>query len=215
MRTVIVFAAALTTVGCATVVRGTKDEAKFESDPAGATVTVEAISSDKLGPFDCKTPCELELKRKREWNVVFTLDGYKPATGILKPKVTGGGVASGAGNVIAGGIIGIGVDAGTGANLDLRPNPMKARLAKVDSGADSYVLTEEQLEAEKKASKSAPSAKSEPTAAAPASASSAEAEAPATLAPVGTDPAIEAPTDSTADPVDGAETAPPEGRLAQ
>lgn len=208
MRTVIVFAAALTTVGCATVVRGTKDNAKFESDPAGATVTVEAISSDKLGPFDCKTPCELELKRKREWNVVFTLDGYKPATGILKPKVTGGGVASGAGNVLAGGIIGIGVDAGTGANLDLRPNPMKARLVPIDSGADSYVLTEDQLETEEKAAKSAP-ASSTPSAVPAASAPSTEPEAPSVdpSAPAEAVPPGDAPTDLTMDPVDGAEDA--------
>lgn len=144
MKKVILLAALAAATGCATVIRGTKDSSKFESTPAGATVTVESISTDKLGPFTCVTPCEMELKRKREWNVVFTLDGYKPVTGQLVPKVTGGGVASGAGNVIAGGIIGIGVDAGTGANLDLRPNPMVARLARVDSPDESVILVEDE-----------------------------------------------------------------------
>ena len=143
MRRLLLSVALTTLCACATVVRGAKDTAKFESDPAGATVTVESISDDKLGPFTCVTPCELELKRKRDWNVVFTLDGFKPATGTLTPKVTGGGVASGVGNVLAGGIIGIGVDAGTGANLDLRPNPMVARLTPTDSTEESMIVEPE------------------------------------------------------------------------
>ena len=129
--------------GCATVIRGTKESAKFESTPPGATVTAESISSDRLGPFTCTTPCELELKRKREWSVQFNLDGYKPAEGVLSPQVTGGGVAAGAGNVLAGGLIGIGVDAGTGANLDLRPNPMVAELVPLNSDGDSNVVGQE------------------------------------------------------------------------
>ncbi|HXI85976.1 MAG TPA: hypothetical protein VNH64_00845 [Parvularculaceae bacterium] len=111
--------------------------------------TVESISADKLGPFTCVTPCSLDLKRKRSWNVTFTLDGYKPATGVLKPKVTGSGVVSGAGNVIAGGIVGIGIDAGTGANLKLRPNPMKAVLVPNDSSEESHVLSDEEIKAGK------------------------------------------------------------------
>ncbi|MHA7872129.1 MAG: translation initiation factor 2 [Hyphococcus sp.] len=140
MRTALIVCAALGAASCATVIRGTKETAKFESIPSGAEVTVESISTDKLGPFSCITPCEMELKRKRDWAVVFVKDGYKPVESVLEKKVTGGGVASGAGNVIAGGIIGIGVDAGTGANLDLRPNPMIAELAALDSDGVSRVL---------------------------------------------------------------------------
>lgn len=211
-------AAAVACAGCATVVRGAKDEAKFESEPSGATVTVESISSDKLGPFDCKTPCELELKRKREWNAVFTLEGYKPAKGVLRPKVTGGGVASGVGNVIAGGIIGIGVDAGTGANLDLRPNPMKARLAPVDSTAESTIMSEEEIEAEEKARKSgkapaAPVAPATPAAPAPLdpAPSSETAPIPPTQPAAEGAPAAGTPEVLTMDPVDSAsETATPD-----
>ncbi|MEM8772309.1 MAG: translation initiation factor 2 [Pseudomonadota bacterium] len=144
MKKLILIAAAVSTSACATVVRGTKDTAKFESTPPAATVTAESISADRLGPFTCVTPCELELKRKRDWSVEFELDGYKPVTGTLEPKVTGGGVASGAGNVLAGGIIGIGVDAGTGANLDLRPNPLVVELAPVDSAEESRVLSKQE-----------------------------------------------------------------------
>lgn len=151
MKKLILIAAALSTAGCATVIRGTKEKARFESSPSGATVTAESISADRLGPFSCVTPCELELKRKRDWSVSFELDGYKPVTGVLEPKVTGGGVASGAGNVLAGGIIGIGVDAGTGANLDLRPNPLVVELAPIGSDAESRVISKQESKDKNKA----------------------------------------------------------------
>lgn len=144
MKKLVLLAAAFAASGCATVIRGTKETAEFESDPQGATVTAESTSEDRLGPFTCTTPCELELKRKRTWIVDFEKEGYKPVTGRLEPVVTGGGVASGAGNVLAGGLIGIGVDAGTGANLDLRPNPLRATLAPEDSDEPSRVNSREE-----------------------------------------------------------------------
>lgn len=141
MKSVILVAAmAVATASCATVIRGTKDKSSFESTPSGATVTATSISFDELGPISCQTPCSLELKRKRTWRVTFSLEGYQPAEGILRPVVTGGGVASGAGNAIAGGLIGIGVDAGTGANLDLRPNPLIAELAIEGAAEKSRII---------------------------------------------------------------------------
>lgn len=143
MKYAFLLGAAFLSCSCATVVRGTKDTAEFESLPTGATVTTESLSEDKLGPFECVTPCRLELKRKRTWVVDFSLEGYKPASGLLKPQVTGGGLAAGAGNALIGGIVGIGIDAGTGANLDLRPNPMIAELEPLDSPKASRILNAE------------------------------------------------------------------------
>jgi hypothetical protein len=131
---------ALFLCSCATVVRGTSETAEFESSPSGAAVTTESTSKDKLGPFNCVTPCELELKRKHTWRVDFALEGYKPVSGLLKPVLTGGGLAAGAGNALIGGLIGVGIDAGTGANLDLRPNPMIAELEPIDSPRMSRIL---------------------------------------------------------------------------
>lgn len=143
MKNLFLIAFAMFCCSCATVVRGTNDTARFESTPEGASVTVESVSEDKMGPFDCIAPCEMELKRKRTWRVDYALDGYKPVSGLLKPEVTGGGVAAGAGNALIGGLIGIGIDAGTGANLDLRPNPMIALLEPVDSPNPSQILDAE------------------------------------------------------------------------
>lgn len=60
----------------------------------------------------------------------LTLEGYQLATVTVTNKVsTGGGVAM-AGNVLVGGILGAGIDAGTGAMLDLTPNPAHVDLSQ-------------------------------------------------------------------------------------
>ena len=156
MRFFLLAAPALLLCSCATVVRGTDDTARFESTPSGADVTAESISKDKMGPYNCVTPCELELKRKRTWRVDFALEGYKPASALLKPELSGGGLAAGAGNALIGGLVGVGIDAGTGANLDLRPNPMVAELEPLDSPEPSRVLDAEAISDETPAPEEAP-----------------------------------------------------------
>lgn len=54
--------------------------------------------------------------------------GYKPKTVTVTSEMHGGGTAGAAGNVIAGGIVGIFVDAGNGSLNDLRPNPLTVTL---------------------------------------------------------------------------------------
>jgi hypothetical protein len=46
----------------------------------------------------------------------------------VKREVVGGGVAATAGNVILGGVIGLGVDAATGAGFEHVPNPVNVVL---------------------------------------------------------------------------------------
>lgn len=188
MKYFMLAAMACLSCSCATVIRGTSETAQFESTPTGAEVTAESTSEDKMGPFNCTTPCELELKRKRTWKVDFELEGYKPASALLKPVVTGGGVASGAGNIIAGGLIGMGIDAGTGANLDLRPNPMIAELVPLDSPEDSRVLdadpvVEEIIEEEGAAGEEIEADAGVTVEEAPAELDNTEAEAPETELP--------------------------------
>lgn len=133
--------AALTaTTGCATVIRGADDKVAFESVPSGATVTAERITESDDNPISCVTPCKLELGRKRDYNVTFALNGYKPAKAKLSSVVSGDGAAGFLGNALIGGPIGAVVDAGTGAAQDLAPNPMKATLALIDSAEDSKVV---------------------------------------------------------------------------
>lgn len=138
-KTVLVVAALAAAGGCSTVVRGTKETAKFESTPSGARVTAERITENDDNPVSCVTPCELQLARKRDFNVTFELEGHKPAKAKLASLVTAGGGAGFLGNAVLGGGVGAIVDVGTGASHDLRPIPMIATLEPLDSQAESVV----------------------------------------------------------------------------
>lgn len=49
MKKLLLLGCALLLPACATVIRGAKETAKFESMPSGATVTAESMSDDRLG----------------------------------------------------------------------------------------------------------------------------------------------------------------------
>jgi hypothetical protein len=121
MRIILVLALAATCGGCATVVRGTTDQVGFNSTPSGA----EVHTSNGLG---CITPCTLTVKKNEEFIATFEKPGYQPQQVPVTRQVVGAGVASTAGNVIVGGVIGIGVDAITGAGYDHVPNPVNVVL---------------------------------------------------------------------------------------
>lgn len=124
MKTKFVFAlcSAMLLSACATVTRGSNTAWEVTSSPPGARV-------ETSNGFQCQaTPCSIKMPRRSQFVATLTLEGYAPATVTVTNKVaTGGGVAM-AGNVILGGIIGAGVDAGTGAMLDLTPNPVNVEL---------------------------------------------------------------------------------------
>jgi len=127
---------------CSTVTRGTKQGVKFQSEPPGAKVVASRITGDQT-QYECTTPCELQLSRKRDFNVTFEKEGYKPATARLASKLGAKGAAAAVlGNFVAGGGIGFIVDAGTGANMQLKPDPMVAKLVPVDSDEKSVVYNE-------------------------------------------------------------------------
>ncbi|CAN7198981.1 hypothetical protein LJR225_000639 [Phenylobacterium sp. LjRoot225] len=79
--------------------------------------------------FACDaTPCTFQMPRKSEFDVTVTKAGYKTWQGHVSRHVAGGGGAGFAGNVLIGGLIGAGVDAASGAMMDLTPNPMNVVL---------------------------------------------------------------------------------------
>ena len=102
--------------GCATVTRGSNEDVMFTSVPTGAHVTT-------TNGYNCTTPCELKMKRKDKFVAAFRHDDQTRQVQV-STQVAGGGGAALAGNVIAGGVIGIGVDAATGASLNHTPNPV-------------------------------------------------------------------------------------------
>jgi hypothetical protein len=115
---------------CATVIRGTNTDFKAASTPPGASVTTST-------GFQCSpTPCVIRgMARKEAFDATFKLSGYKPLTRHVQSLVQGGGAAGAAGNVIAGGVIGIAVDATDGAMDDLVPNPLAVTLEPADATA--------------------------------------------------------------------------------
>ncbi|MGB0507856.1 MAG: hypothetical protein ACPGGK_16845, partial [Pikeienuella sp.] len=117
-----VLSSALLASACASVTRGTTEEMSFDSNPQGAEMTTD------LGP-NCVTPCILEIDRKATFTATFTLD-EETRTIFVDTEVAAEGVAAGAGNLLLGGVIGIGVDAATGANLNHTPNPVFADFDK-------------------------------------------------------------------------------------
>ena len=118
---------ALMSGACATITRGTSQDWTVSTDPSGATVS---LSNGER----CKSPCALKLKRKFPFRVEICKPNFESIVTDVQSSVKGAGAAGMAGNVLVGGLIGIGVDAGTGANKDLIPNPLAVKLVPAAPG---------------------------------------------------------------------------------
>lgn len=128
MRYVIACALCVLT-GCATITRGTSEVLIIESEPPGAEVDVSPAG------LKCVTPCSLELKRKGNYMLEIRKDGFETTKVNVLSQIAGAGAAGMAGNVILGGLIGAAVDAGSGATKELKPNPVKVNLVRIDGTA--------------------------------------------------------------------------------
>jgi len=111
--------------GCATIINGTTQKIPFNSNPSGATVK----TSDGM---ECTTPCSLELKRKIDHMVTIEKTGYEPFQLNLHSVISG----TVAGNILLGGLIGWGVDAGTGGEDKLVPDKVDVTLKSLNSNND-------------------------------------------------------------------------------
>lgn len=131
MKRVGVVVAAMALSGCASVVRGTTEQVVVTSDPADATIRTS------LGHSCPQSPCNVEVSRKTAFTAYAEKDGYKPGQIYVGTKLSGEGAAGLAGNILIGGVIGVGVDAATGATLDHTPNPAHIMLVPVEDPGDS------------------------------------------------------------------------------
>lgn len=102
---------------CGTVTRGKTEDVTIKSVPEDASIRTS------IGQYCPRSPCTFSVARKTAFTAFAEKPGYKTGSVEITTKVQGGGAAGYAGNVILGGVIGIGVDAATGANLDHTPNP--------------------------------------------------------------------------------------------
>jgi hypothetical protein len=125
-----VYSLALLSLGaCATVTRGTNEVYVIESNPPGAAVKLSN------GLHCDNTPCSLKVRRKDEFVVTLSKEGYQSSTHNVATQVSGGGGAAMAGNVLVGGLIGVGVDAASGAMLEHKPNPLVVTLQPLQKAA--------------------------------------------------------------------------------
>jgi len=108
--------------GCATITRGQNDVLLVNTAPADATVTL-STGEECTGPA-----CSFRLPRRSEIDVTIAHPRCQPQTIHVTHQTASDGSWGMAGNVLVGGIIGLGVDAATGASQDLVPNPVNATL---------------------------------------------------------------------------------------
>jgi hypothetical protein len=107
---------------CATITRGVHEKLSVMSDPPGANVT---LSTGERGV----TPAKFVKERRTDsFTVTVSKPGYASQTIKVESKFGGTGGGAMAGNLLLGGAIGMGVDAGTGAYKSLYPNPVSVHL---------------------------------------------------------------------------------------
>ena len=89
----------------------------MSSNPAGATVDID-------GQSQYVAPTTVKLERKRDHILVFSMEGHQQQQIIIMHVISG----AVAGNILAGGLIGWGVDALTGAQYKLVPETVHVEL---------------------------------------------------------------------------------------
>ena len=114
--------AALSLSGCATITSGTNDVLEVNTVPQGAQIQLSN------GMSCTSTPCTFKLPRRSDIGVTASKRGCRTATASVTHKTSQAGAAGVAGNVLVGGVIGLGVDAATGASQELVPNPLTLNL---------------------------------------------------------------------------------------
>jgi hypothetical protein len=131
--------------GCASATRGWQEQLTVTSTPAGAQAEIisaqagqpqsapaadersGAVAPAPVGPqapVVCTTPCVVQIKRNDDITVRVSMPGYETAVVPLTKELAQGGAVGFAGNVLLGGVVGMAVDAASGATLDHKPNPV-------------------------------------------------------------------------------------------
>jgi len=97
--------------GCAAILKGTHSNVKFYSDPEGATVYIDGYP---IG----KTPFQAKVLSKEMHNISFKKEGYLNCNTRITNEIGAGWIIA---DVLLTGLIGIFVDAATGAWFEFNP----------------------------------------------------------------------------------------------
>src|SRR5690242_21145501 len=124
----LLFLPVLCFTSCATITRGVHEKLSVMSDPSGANVV---LSTGEKGVTPAKF---VKMRRTEPFTVTVSKPGYISQTVRVESKLGGTGGTAMAGNALLGGVIGLGVDAGTGAYNSLYPNPISVHLVPTGKG---------------------------------------------------------------------------------
>lgn len=103
--------------GCATIMAGTSQTVTVSTTPAGASCTLDRIG-ERIGAIS-PTPGSVRVeKSKNDLTVTCSKEGFQTATVGHSSNFNGATF----GNILVGGVIGVVVDAASGANFNYPPD---------------------------------------------------------------------------------------------
>jgi hypothetical protein len=124
---VIVCLLAVSLMGCGALLQGSHQTINIQSSPSGAKVTVSPTGEEYT------TPTSIRLERKNTYVLTFTKEGYAPAKFTIQKKLDVGMVIL---DFLFTGLVGVVVDAVTGAWYDLMPEVVTVTLERMRGAID-------------------------------------------------------------------------------
>lgn len=109
--------------GCGAIFNGTRQDVMANSSPDGASIAVAPTGAHFT------TPTSMSLERKQDYHLTFTKEGYDSAKVDIEHHMNAGILVLD----ILSGLVGIIVDAATGAWNNLTPSTVQAALTKTDA----------------------------------------------------------------------------------
>lgn len=119
----LIIAISLLFTSCATIMTGTDQKLSFNSNVPNAKVYID-------GQYRGTTPIILSLKTKDSHDIRIEAPGFAPYSNVIQKKVTGWVW----GNILFGGIIGVGIDVITGGLYVFNQDNITGSLVKVPVG---------------------------------------------------------------------------------
>jgi hypothetical protein len=115
--------------GCATIVHGTTQPVQIDSIPRGADVAIDDSQH-------VSTPASVKLARASAHRLVFHKTGFQDATEQLTSSPSGWML----GNLLAGGLVGMAIDASDGAGRKLSTDSVSVTLTPLPSPSGAVTL---------------------------------------------------------------------------
>jgi hypothetical protein len=102
---------------CATIINRTKQTVFLQTEPPGATAIIDGVQR-------VETPASIKLKRGKDHHITFEKSGYRNADVMVEKEISGWIW----GNLILGGLIGLGIDFISGGAYKLEPETVHVTL---------------------------------------------------------------------------------------